>query len=166
MRPNYYARSRENCGKSMIIIGSDHAGFFVKTILKNILEKEYALEVIDKGVFSEQVSDYPDTAVTVAKEIQNNNRALGILICATGIGMAITANKFKGIKAAVCHNKIAAIYSRKHNNANILCLGSRVNTIEEIKEILNIWLSTPFDGERHLRRIKKIESIENQFLNS
>ncbi len=133
MCSNNMGGSGENSEKSVIIIGSDHAGFFVKVLIKDILEKEWGLEVIDKGVFSEQPSDYPDTAEIVAREIQNNNCAKGILICSTGIGMAITANKFKGIRAAVCHNKIAAIYSRKHNDSNVLCLGSRVNTIEEIK---------------------------------
>lgn len=150
--------SREDSRKT-IIIGSDHAGYQVKAVLKNILIKEYNLEVIDKGVNSEEPSDYPDIALAVAKSIKAGEANKAILICATGIGMSIAANKLQGIRAAVCHNKIAATYSKKHNNANILCLGSRVNTIEEIKEIVTIWLTTDFEGERHLRRLKKIEQI-------
>lgn len=150
--------SREN-SRNTTIIGSDHAGYQVKIVLKNVLTKEYNLEVIDKGVDSEKPSDYPDTALSVAKDIQNGKSDRGILICATGIGMSISANRLQGIRAAVCHNKGAAKYSRKHNDSNILCLGSRINTIEEIKEIVDIWLTTKFEGERHLQRLKKIEEI-------
>lgn len=146
----------ENSGK-VIIIGSDHAGYHIKTILKEILAQQYNFTVIDKGVYSEEPSDYPDIALSVSKEVAEGKVERAILICATGIGMSIAANRIKGIRAAVCHNKIAAIYSRKHNNANILCIGSRVNTIEEIKEILNLWLTTDFEGERHSRRLNKID---------
>ncbi len=150
--------SREN-SRNIIIIGSDHAGYQVKTVLKDLLLKEYNFEVVDKGVDSEEPSDYPDTALSVAKDIKDKRADKAILICATGIGMSIAANRIKGIRAAVCHNKVAAIYSRKHNDSNILCLGSRVNTIEEIKEIVSVWLTTPFDEGRHLRRLQKIEEI-------
>jgi ribose 5-phosphate isomerase B len=160
--------SGENSKKPVIAIGSDHAGFAIKNILKNILEKEFNYEVKDCGVYSDTPSDYPDIAKVVGKQISNGEIEKGILICATGIGMSIAANRFKGVRASVCHNKLSAIYSRKHNDANVLCLGSRINTIEEIKEILQIWLTTEFNGNsqnteelRHLRRIKKIDEIQH-----
>jgi ribose 5-phosphate isomerase B len=138
-----------------IAIGGDHAGFQLKEIIKSKLESEgYFLE--DFGPFSDQSVDYPDFVHPVANSVENGEYNFGILICGSGNGVAIAANKHKGIRAAVCWNEMLAKLARAHNNANILCLAGRFLDDELAMEIVDIFLSTGFDGGRHIRRINKI----------
>ena len=140
----------------LLAIGSDHGGYELKEFLKSILI-ESGYEVKDFGCFSQESVDYPDIAIPLCKELQKGSFERGILICGTGIGMSITANRFKGIRATLCNDLFSAKMSRRHNNSNILCMGGRIIGKDLAKEILNIWLTEPFDGDRHLRRINKID---------
>ena len=144
-----------------IAIASDHAGYKLKEYLRKILEKE-GYEVADLGTYSSESVDYPDYATKLAKLVSKNLVEKGILICGTGIGMSIAANKFPGVRAAVCWSEETAALSRRHNDANILCLGGRVLKPEKAAKILKIWLSTEFEGGRHFRRIQKIKKIEEE----
>ncbi|MCJ7645955.1 ribose 5-phosphate isomerase B [bacterium] len=145
-----------------IAIGSDHQGFKLKVELKKKLQ-ELNYEVSDFGCFSEDSCDYPDYAVQVAEAVANGDYSRGILVCKTGIGMSIAANKVPGVLAAlVCDEEMAKLAS-EHNNANIICLNSNLNQNRTMK-IVTIWLNTPFGWERHLRRINKIKEIENKYL--
>ncbi len=138
-----------------IAIGGDHAGFQLKEIIKSKLESEgYFIE--DFGPFSDQSVDYPDFVHPVANSVENGEYNFGILICGSGNGVAMTANKHKGIRAAVCWNEMLAKLARAHNNANILCLAGRFLDDELAMEIVDIFLKTNFDGGRHIKRIKKI----------
>ena len=149
--------------KNRIIIGSDHTGFRLKNILfKFLIEKGY--QVIDAGTYDENSCDYPDYAKKVALSVVTGESDFGILIDATGIPSAITANKIKGIRASTCYNTFSAKSSRAHNNANVLVVGSKALGEETIKEILNEWLSTKFEGGRHQKRLDKINDIENNKL--
>ncbi len=134
-----------------ISIASDHAGFDLKSALASA-------SFLDEGVFSTETSDYPDYARIVCHKLLNGDIDFGILICGTGIGMSMAANRFKGIRAALCHTSQDALYARAHNNANILCLGARTQDVETAKEIVNVFLETPFEGGRHQRRIDKMDS--------
>jgi len=145
-----------------LTIGSDHAGFDEKEELRRILVN-LGHEVIDQGPQSKDSCDYPDFAAKVAKAVCNGDSDLGILICGTGIGMSIAANKFKGIRAALCNSIETAQMSRRHNNANILCMGSRVLSPEQIQETASAWLSTSFEGERHALRLDKIHKFEEEW---
>jgi ribose 5-phosphate isomerase B len=138
----------------MIAIASDHGGFELKEQIKSILQSlGYAYQ--DFGTTGLESVDYPDYAAKVAKEVQNGAR--GILCCGTGIGMSITANKFKGIRAALCHDLYTAQMSRQHNDANILILGGRVqHTSEQIEAMIKAWLETNYEGGRHQKRLEKI----------
>jgi len=138
-----------------IYLGADHAGFGLKEAVKRYII-ELGHEIDDMGTTSEESVDYPDFARKVAAMI-GKNVGYGILICGTGIGMCMAANKQKGIRAALCHNEFAAEMARKHNDANILCLGGRVLKPEEAKRIVRMWLETDFEGGRHQRRVEKIE---------
>lgn len=141
-----------------IYIGSDHAGYPLKNVLKDFLEQEFAPEIVDLGTFSEDSVDYPDIAREVSEKVFENPGSFGILSCGTGIGMCIVANKHKGIRAVDAANEHMAEMGRKHNDANVLCLGARMLDPEEAKKIAKKFLMTEFDGdERHARRIKKIE---------
>ena len=143
----------------MIAIGSDHAGFEYKEYLKKLLG-ETGKEYQDFGTFSADSVDYPDVAHAVSKTVASGKCQLGILICGTGIGMSIVANKHKGIRAAVCESVVSAKLSREHNDANILCFGARVTAWETASEIVKTFLTTPFSGgERHMIRIAKIHSL-------
>jgi len=142
-----------------IAIGSDHAGFALKERLKNYLIK-LNYEVKDFGTHSEESVDYPDIAFEVSRDVSNGKFDRGILICGTGIGMCIAANKVVGIRAAICWDERTAKLSRKHNDSNILCLGGRILDEEEALKIVDVWLTTEFEGGRHLRRIKKISEYE------
>ncbi len=138
-----------------IAIGGDHAGFQLKEIIKSKLETEgYFLE--DFGPFSDQSVDYPDFVHPVANSVESGEYNFGILICGSGNGVAMTANKHKGIRAAVCWNKMLAKLARAHNNANVLCLAGRFLDDELAMEIVETFLNTGFDGGRHINRIKKI----------
>ncbi|MCD6403123.1 MAG: ribose 5-phosphate isomerase B [Candidatus Aenigmarchaeota archaeon] len=142
-----------------LAIGSDHAGFRLKEKLKKYLESK-GFSVIDVGTDSEESVDYPDFAFKVAKLVSEGKCKRGILVCGTGLGMSIAANKVKGIRATVCWNEEVARLSRLHNDSNVLCLGGRLLTFEEAKRIVEVWLETEFEGGRHLRRIKKISEFE------
>lgn len=142
-----------------IAIGSDHTGFHLKKNLINYLSK-LNKSVIDVGTFSENSCDYPDFAALVARKVLNNEVDFGIMIDATGIPSAITANKFNGIRAATCYNEFSAWSARNHNDANILVLGAKTLGEETIKSIINKWLATKFEGGRHQNRLDKIKSIE------
>ena len=139
-----------------IAIGCDHAGFDEKNSLITLLENKNFL-VKDFGCFSNDSVDYPDYASLVAKEIQNNNYDFGILICGSGIGISIAANRHRGIRAALCTSEFHAEMSRKHNDANIIALGARITPIDEMFSIISKFLDTEFEGGRHQNRIEKIE---------
>ena len=142
-----------------ILIGNDHAGYSLKlSIIKN-LEDKY--EFFDKGSYSNESVDYPDYASIIAKEIQSEKGDLGILICGTGNGVCMTANKFKGIRAVICWNEEIAKLAKKHNNANIICMPSRFIKVEEAIKIIESFILEKFEGGRHERRIKKINENLN-----
>ena len=136
-------------------MASDHAGFVLKEIIKNKLIKE-KIKVIDLGPKTNMSVDYPDYAKKVARNVSSKKTNMGILVCGSGTGMAMSANKFRKIRAAVCYNSASTRLSRTHNNANILALGSRLTKKSEAIKLVNIFLSTKFEGGRHLRRTKKI----------
>ena len=139
-----------------IVIGSDHGGFEYKEEIKKILlEKGY--KIIDVGTNSKESCDYPVFAKEAAQKIINGEADKGILICGTGIGMSITANKFKGIRAALCGDTFSARATRAHNDSNILCLGERVIGLGLALDIVSIWLNTDYEGGRHQKRIDIIE---------
>ena len=138
-----------------ICISSDHAGFNVKDLIKDVLIKSRR-PIIDLGPFSDKSVDYPDYAKKVSKRVVRKKSDIGILVCGSGTGMAISANKIKGIRAAVGYNIKSTQLSRRHNNANILCLGSRLTKKKDIIKILSIFLNTKFEGGRHKRRRNKI----------
>ena len=140
---------------SKICIASDHAGFALKEKIKDFLIKK-GTQIIDLGPISKSSVDYPDFAKKVAKRVILKRSEAGILVCGSGTGMAITANKFKGIRAAQCYNKKSTILSRQHNNANIICLGSRMLKNRDALNFINFFLKTKFEGGRHQKRINKI----------
>ncbi len=138
-----------------ISLGSDHAGYNLKEDIKKYLSKK-KIRVIDLGPKTNKSVDYPDYAKRVARHVSSKKTNLGILVCGSGTGMAMSANKFKKIRAAVCYNSSSTRLSRRHNNANILALGSRLTKKNIALKLINIFLSTKFDGGRHLRRVKKV----------
>ncbi|MCS7202800.1 MAG: ribose 5-phosphate isomerase B [Dictyoglomus sp.] len=144
-----------------IVIGCDHAGFKLKKDILCILREE--LEFIDIGTNSEDPVDYPDIAEKACELIVKGEVNYGILICGTGIGMSIIANKFPGIRAALVYSDETAILAKKHNNANVICLGGRTMKIEEVIRWIRIWLNEDFEGGRHQRRIDKIKEIEIKY---
>lgn len=140
-----------------IFIGSDHAGVKLKKLLIQRFSSEF--EFIDLGTHSEESVDYPDFAKEVALNVLSAPGSFGIVICGTGIGVSITANRFKGIRCALCTNSLMAKLSRMHNDANILALGARIIGEELACEIFSVWINTEFQGGRHRRRINKIEEV-------
>ena len=138
-----------------ISLASDHAGFVLKEIIKKRLTKQ-KIKVFDLGPTTKDSVDYPDYAKKVARNVCSKRTNMGILVCGSGTGMAMSANKFRKIRAAVCYNSVSTRLSRTHNNANILALGSRLTKKKEAIKLVNIFLSTKFEGGRHLRRTKKI----------
>jgi ribose 5-phosphate isomerase B len=147
-----------------VIIGSDHAGFNYKNILLTTL-KTAGYEVIDLGTYSTAPTDYPDHAADVAKAILEKQGERGILICGSAVGVSIAANKFKGIRAGVCHDTYSAHQSVEHDDVNILCMGERVIGIELAKDIAFAFLKARFTHEeRHVKRLAKITAIENREL--
>ena len=144
-----------------IALGADHAGFELKQKVRDYLQKN-GYEVQDEGTVSTESVDYPDFAKKVAEDVVEKRADLGILVCGSGIGMSIAANKVPGIRAANVSSEYDAQYSREHNNANVLALGAR--TLDEPKAITIIdkWLKTPFAGGRHQRRVDKIAAIERE----
>ncbi len=145
----------------MIAIGSDHAGFRLKEKIKDFLRKR-GVELHDFGPDDENSVDYPDFGEKVARAVSEEKVERGILICGSGLGMTIVANKFKGVRATLCHDEYTAKMSRAHNDSNLLTLGARVLDEETALKIVEIWLDTPFEGGRHLRRLNKIKEIENK----
>ena len=144
-----------------IALASDHAGFELKEEIKKfLLELGYSFD--DFGVESSQPVDYPDYAKSVSEKVSSGEYEKGILFCGSGVGMAIVANKFPNVRAVQSNDMYTAIMSRKHNDTNVLTLASRVTGKDLAKEIVKVWLETPFDGGRHERRIKKIEDIEKK----
>ncbi len=144
-----------------VAIGSDHAGFRMKETIKMVLSRR-KIEFIDVGPDSEDSVDYPDFAHKVARLVASGECERGILICGTGIGMSITANKVKGIRAAVAHNMFTARMAAAHNNANILCFGARVVPEDLACDMVESWLEEKFEGGRHARRVDKISQIESE----
>jgi ribose 5-phosphate isomerase B len=143
-----------------IAVGSDHAGLSLKKEIIALL-KEMSVKVQDFGCSDTWPVDYPDVARPVAEAVAQGEFERGILICGTGIGMSITANKVKGVRAALCHDTFSAHTAREHNDANILCMGQRVIGSGPAMDVVKIWVAAEFSGEeRHARRVQKIEEIE------
>jgi ribose 5-phosphate isomerase B len=140
-----------------ILIGSDHAGFSLKTFLKEVMEQD-GLQIVDVGCAADISCDYPDYARLLCERIQSGEAPRGVLICGTGLGMSMAANRFRGIRAALCTSEYQARMSRAHNDANVLIIGGRVTGVEMALSILRTWLETSFEGGRHQRRIDRIES--------
>ncbi len=139
-----------------IAIGSDHAGFEAKERLRGDLHRA-GHEILDVGTTNLESCDYPDFALGVARTVADHKADRGILICGTGIGMAMTANRIRGVRAALCTDEFTAEMSRKHNDANVLCMGARVVAAEKIAVLVELFLRTAFEGGRHERRIRKID---------
>jgi len=139
-----------------VAIGTDHAGYDDKEILKGYLQ-ELGWTIDDKGTFSKESADYPDFAHPVASAVETGKAAFGVLICGSGIGVSIAANRHKGVRAALCYNKDIAKLCREHNDANVICLPARFISMEDMKEYINIFTETSFEGGRHIRRVEKIE---------
>jgi len=146
-----------------VSIGCDHAGVALKNEILPIL-KDLSIEYEDVGTNSEISVDYPDFGERVSEAVSKGAVDRGILICGTGIGMSIVANKFPNVRASLCYNTYSAEMSRLHNDANILILPGRVINEEEAKEIVRIWFKTPFEGGRHQRRLDKIKAIERKLM--
>ncbi len=145
----------------MIYIGSDHGGYLLKEEIKKYLD-EIQIQYQDVGTFSEDSVDYPIIAKDVCQKVQENEENKGILICRSGYGMAMVANKFKRIRCAPCFNEQSAKFSRLHNNTNVLSIGADYVTTNQAICILRMWLATEFEGGRHKRRIDLLEKIENE----
>jgi len=140
-----------------IIIGSDHAGYDMKEECRSFLEKKTEHRIVDVGVFSKESSDYPDIADKVDRAIADGDYDRGILICGSGIGMSIAANRHRGVRAALCHNLYLARMCRQHNDANILVMGGRVIGGGLALEMVEVFLTTGFEGGRHQKRIDLID---------
>ncbi len=144
-----------------IVIASDHAGFVLKEKLKSFLEKK-GFKVKDLGTYTKERCDYPMFAYRLAKEVSGRKFKQGVLVCKSGIGNSIVANRLSGVRAALCYNVKAARLSREHNDSNILVLGSGFVNAPLAKRILNTWLSTQFQGGRHRRRLNLLKKIERE----
>lgn len=142
-------------------IGSDHAGYDLKKQIFEYLQKEGHV-VIDQGTYNKDSVDYPDFAKWVVKDVQDKEADYGILVCYTGIGMSMAANKARGIRAALVGKVEDAVLTREHNNANVLCLSAKNTSVEDAFEIVKAFLSTDFAGGRHERRVEKVMRFENE----
>ncbi len=141
-----------------IVVTSDHTGIAAKAaIVAHLVAAHYA--VADLGTTTEESVDYPDFAVKGAKEIAAGRAERGVFLCGTGIGVCIAANKVKGIRAALAYDDTTAEMSRRHNDANVLCLGARTTPIEKMLHLVDLWLATPFDGGRHQRRVDELNAL-------
>lgn len=145
-----------------IVIGNDHRGYAVRGRLIELLER-LGHEVIDIGSHSPDPVDYPDIAQAAGCKIVEGEAERGILICGTGLGMCIAANKVRGIRAAPAHDELAAEMSRRHNDLNVLCLSADMLGEGHVDRMVGIWLDTPFEGGRHARRVEKITALEEEF---
>ncbi len=147
-----------------VIIGSDHGGFALKQDLVGFV-RELGHEVVDYGTHSTDPVDYPDIALLVASAVAADpQRTVGIMVDGAGIGSAITANKVPGVRAAPCYDLFTAKNSREHNDANVLTLGGRVTGVGLAQDIVRTWLTTPFGGQRHARRVEKMLQVERRFM--
>lgn len=144
-----------------VALGADHGGFELKEQLKEYL-RDWGYKVLDLGTSSAEAVDYPDFAEAVGKAVAGGEAWLGIVLDSAGIGSAIAANKVPGVRAALCYDRATARNSREHNDANVLTLGARLISPENAREIVALWLATPFAGGRHQRRVDKIRSIEER----
>lgn len=144
-----------------IVLGSDHAGFELKADLRDYLV-EQNIAIFDMGVAEEIPADYPEIARAVAEKISQKEFERGILICGSGIGMSIVANRFPGVRAALCHDLYTARMSREHNDANLLVLGGRLIGKGLAREMIKVWLESVFQGGNHQRRLDQIESLDNE----
>src|SRR5436190_8113073 len=144
-----------------VAIASDHRGFHLKEKVISLL-KSKGHEVIDDGPPSDVSVDYPDFAALVAKKVSSGEIERGIMICGTGIGMAISANKFPGVRAAACTDEVTAELSRRHNDLNVLCLSGDLLSSRSIERLVDIWMKTEFEGGRHQRRVQKIRELEQR----
>ena len=140
-----------------LAIGSDHRGVRYKGIVKDLLE-QMGHTVQDFGTQGEGPVDYPDFALPVARSVARGENDRGVLICSTGIGMSMTANRVRGVRAALCLNERMAMMSRKHNNSNVLCLGQDLMDEQALRRVVETWLNTEFEGGRHARRLAKLDS--------
>ena len=150
-----------------IAIGSDHAGFKLKEALREELVSK-GLKVTDVGAYSEESCDYPDIALAVAESVSQGVADRGVLVCGTGAGMTMAANKVPGIRAVTCNEPYTAEYCRLHNDANVISMGSRIIDVADAMNVLEVFISTGFEGatesgERHMRRIEKIRDIERKY---
>ena len=144
-----------------IAIGTDHRGFTVRSKVIDLLER-LGHEVVDMGTFTGDAVDYPDIAAMVASQVSNGEVERGILVCGTGLRMCIAANKFHGVRAAPCHDDLTAEMSRRHNDTNVLCLSADLLGERLIDRMVELWLSTGFEGGRHARRVGKIVELEGK----
>ncbi|MCX6641560.1 MAG: ribose 5-phosphate isomerase B [bacterium] len=142
-----------------ISLASDHAGFRLKESIKKRLSAS-GHEITDRGCFDETSSDYPDFGSLAARDLSEGRVDRSILVCGSGIGMSMVANKFKGVRAALCASTALAEMSRLHNDANALCLGARFTEPDLAEQIVDVWLKTPFEGGRHQRRVEKIGKLD------
>ena len=143
-----------------VALGCDHRGYRAKERLKAYLQAR-GMEVMDFGANSPESSDYPDAAFPASQAVSRGDSERGILMCGTGIGMSISANKVRGIRASLCHDELSAELARRHNDANMLCIPCDLVNDSLLERVVDIWLSTPFDGGRHDRRIQKIAEYES-----
>lgn len=142
-----------------VALGADHRGFSAKNYVKAVIH-ELGMEIMDFGTDSTKSCDYPDPALAAARAVQTKQCDVGILFCGTGIGMCVTANKLHGIRAALCHDELTAEMSRRHNDANVLCLPADLVGDALMRRIVSVWLKTPFESGRHQARLDKIADIE------
>jgi len=142
-----------------IAVGSDHRGFHMRSQIVDLL-KRLDQEVVDVGAEGQESVDYPDVAAAVARKVSRGEVDRGILVCGTGLGMSIAANKFPGVRAAPCHDDLTAEMSRRHNDLNVLCLSGDILGDRLVDRLVEIWLKTEFEGGRHQRRVQKIADLE------
>jgi ribose 5-phosphate isomerase B len=143
-----------------IAIGSDHRGIQMREKVVSLL-KHMGQELIDVGTHEDEDVDYPDVAAKVAEKVSRGEADRGVLICATGLGMCIVANKFPGVRAAPCHDEVTAEIARRHNDLNVLCLSGDIMAERAVDRLVEIWLNTSFEGGRHARRVQKIRRFEH-----
>jgi ribose 5-phosphate isomerase B len=153
------AAQHEGCQAMTIYIGSDHAGFELKKHLIELLQQQDGQQIEDFGTYSLESVDYPDFAQQVAQAVLKDPHGMGLVICGTGIGVSIAANRFKGIRCALCHDVVTAKLARQHNNANILALGARMLTPEQSIAIVETFFATDYEGGRHENRLIKIDKF-------
>jgi ribose 5-phosphate isomerase B len=161
--PSHHKFKQSERRKMKIALAADHAGYPEKEQLKPVLD-ELGIQYEDLGTFSTESVDYPDYALKVGEEVASGHVEQGLLVCGSGTGMAIAANKIPGVRAAVAWNEEIARLAREHNDANVLSLAARYTPLDELKKIVRAWFAAGFDGGRHARRVEKIREIEEDEL--